>query len=191
MAENFYTILTEKGKNKIANSQVSGNSVNLVELAAGDGGGSYYDPEENQTSLVNEVWRDSINMIDIDTENPNWVVVEVVIPPDTDAFMLREVGVFDDEGDLIAIGKYPETYKPHITDGSAKDLYVRMIIEVSNADNVTLQIDPAITLASRKWVEGQYSSQRIEDKEIHGLRIANGSLQVRKRWGLENSQKRT
>lgn len=153
MAENFYTILTNTGKAKIANAQALGTTVNLTHLAAGDGNGAYYNPVETQTALVNEVWRGAISSIDVDTENPNWILIEAVIPTADGGFMVREVGVFDDAGDLIAVGKCPETYKPVLGEGSAKDLYVRMIIEVTNATTVTLRVDPAVVLATKKNVD--------------------------------------
>lgn len=155
MAENFYTILTRVGLTKVANSQVTGNKVNLTTMAVGDGAGAYYNPTIEATSLRREVWRGSIGVINNDENNPNWIVIETVIPAVDGGFFVREVGLFDDEGDLIAIGKYPETYKPVLADGSAKDLYIRMIIEVSNASAVTLKIDPAVVLASRKYVDDQ------------------------------------
>lgn len=153
MAENYYTILTNVGKAKIANAQVLGEKVVMTHLAIGDGNGMHYNPTENQTALRNEVWRGHIGSIDTDLENPNWIVLEATIPSNAGGFNVREVGVFDDEDNLIAIGKYPETYKPILTEGSAKDLYVRMIIEVTNAASVQLKIDPTIAMPSRKWVE--------------------------------------
>lgn len=153
MAENFYTILTAVGKAKIANAYTLGTTVNLTHLAVGDGNGSYYNPTESQTALRNELWRGVINSITVDGQNPNWIVIEAIIPTSDGGFMIREVGVFDDAGDLVAIGKYPETYKPVPTEGSAKDLYIRMILEVSNASSVTLKIDPAVILATKKQVD--------------------------------------
>ena len=153
MAENFYTILTAVGKAKIANAQALGTTVILTQMAAGDGNGAYYNPTEAQTTLVNQVWSGALSSIDVDTENPNWIVVEAVIPTADGGFMVREVGLFDDDGDMIAVGKYPETYKPVLGEGSAKDLYVRMIIEVTNASVVTLKIDPAVVLATKKNVD--------------------------------------
>jgi len=149
----FYTILSSIGKSKLANAQVTGTTVNLTELAVGDGNGSYYEPSEDQTALKNEVWRGSINQIYVDSQNSNWVVIEAVIPTDVGGFYIREVGVFDDAGDMIAVGKYPETYKPALASGSGKDLYIRMILELSNVSDVTLKIDPAIVLASRGYVD--------------------------------------
>lgn len=150
MAEKYYTILTAVGKAKIANAQVLGRKVDITHLAVGD---RQYNPSENQTALQSEVWRGNISSIHTDEENPNWIILEAVIPADAGGFNVREVGVFDAEGNLIAVGKYPETYKPVLTEGSAKDLYLRMIIEVTNASSVQLKIDPTIAMPSRKWVE--------------------------------------
>jgi hypothetical protein len=149
----FYTILTTIGKAIIANKVALGGTLNITELAVGDGNGEYYNPSEAQTELVNEVWRDAIKQISIDPDNGNWVVIEAVIPTTVGGWYVREVGIFDEDGHLIAIGKYPETYKPELEAGSGKDLYIRMILEISNASVVNLLIDPAIVLASRKYVD--------------------------------------
>lgn len=165
MAENFYTILTSIGQAKIANSQVTGQKVNLAEIAAGDGNGSYYNPDQSQTALRKEVWRGNISAVQIDEENSNWIVIEGVIPSSAGGFFVREVGVFDEEGDLIAIGKYPETYKPVAAEGSAKDLYIRMIIEVTNASAVQLKIDPSVIIASREYVDKNLEQKANQVKQ--------------------------
>ncbi|NME95371.1 phage tail protein [Clostridium cochlearium] len=153
MAEQFYTILTRAGKAKIANATALGVKVNLTKFQVGDGGGSYYNPSEDQTQLRNKVWEGNISSISVDNTNPNWIVLEVIIPSDIGGFMIREAGVFDDGGNLIAIGKYPETYKPAVQNGSTKDLYIRMILEVSNTSSVTLKVDPTVILATKKDVD--------------------------------------
>lgn len=155
MNENFYTILTNVGLAKFANSQVTQTDVTFTKIAVGDGNGSYYNPTAAATALKKEVWRGNINSIYIDPDNPNWIVIEAIVPSDTGGFTIREVGAFDDAGNLLAIGKVPETYKPALTQGSAKDLYLKIILEVTNASAVTLKIDPAVTLASRKYVDDQ------------------------------------
>ena len=96
MAEQFYTILTQIGKAKIANATSLGTKVNFTHFALGDGGGAYYNPTENQTQLVNEVWRGQIGQITPDDNNPNWIKLETIIPADTGGFTIREAGVFDD-----------------------------------------------------------------------------------------------
>lgn len=184
MAENFYTVVTNTGKAKIANSQVTGVKVDLTQMAVGDGNGAYYNPTETQTALRKEFWRGNIGSIEIDSNNPNWIIIETVIPADAGGFFVREVGLFDTAGDLIAIGKYPETYKPVLTEGSAKDLYIRMIIEVTNASAVTLKIDPAVTIASRKYVNESIApiSQKANENE---QMISENQLDTLKRQ-LEN-----
>ena len=150
MAEQFYTILTKVGKAKIANSNALGTKLNLTKFQVGDSKGSYYNPAEDQTELKNKVWEGHISNITIDKKNPNWLIIEVVIPSSIGGFTIREAGVLDDEGNLIAIGKYPETYKPVVAEGSSKDLIIRMILEVSNTSNVTLKVDPTVILATQK-----------------------------------------
>lgn len=153
MAEQFYTILTQVGKAKIANATALGTKVNFKEIAVGDGKGNYYNPTENQTELVNEVWRGQINHVEVDNTNPNWIKISIVIPSTIGGFTIREAGIFDDEGNMIAIGKYPETYKPILDDGSSKDLLINMILEVSNTSSVTLKVDPTVILATKKDVD--------------------------------------
>ena len=149
MSEQFYTILTKIGKAKIANSAALGNQVDLVKFQIGDGNGSYYSPNEDQTQLKNKVWEGNISSIRIDDENPNWIVLETLIPGTDGGFMVREAAAVDNEGNLIAIGKYPETYKPVAGDGSIKDLIIKMVIEVSNASSITLKVDPTVILATK------------------------------------------
>jgi len=167
LAEQFYTILTAVGKAKIANATALGKDVELTELALGDGGGSYYNPTEDQTELRNEVWRGAIGNVDVDGENPNWIIIQTVVPSQHGGFMIREAGVFDNEGDLIAVGKYPETYKPVAADGSIKDLIVRMILEVSNTASVVLRVDPTVILATQQQVdEAEARAKAYTDREV-------------------------
>lgn len=153
MAEQFYTILTSLGKAKIANSGALGTKVNFTKFKVGDGGGTYYNPTEDQTDVKNKVWEGKISSITINESNPNWIVIETVIPTSVGGFTIREAGIFDDENNLIAIGKYPETYKPIAAEGSSKDLLIRMILEVSNAENVNLKVDPTVILATKKDIQ--------------------------------------
>ena len=167
MAEQFYTILTTVGKAKIANAAALGEKVELTELALGDGGGSYYNPTEDQTALRNEVWRGAIGTVAVDEENPTWITIQTVVPSQHGGFMIREAGVFDNEGDLIAVGKYPETYKPAAADGSIKDLVVRMILEVSNTASVVLKVDPTVILATQQQVDAaEARAKAYTDQEV-------------------------
>ena len=164
MSEQFYTILTDIGQAKVANATALGEKLNLVKFQVGDGNGNYYNPSSNQEHLKNKVWEGPISSIEIDPKNPNWIIIQVVIPSSVGGFMIREAGAFDENDNLIAIGKYPETYKPIASDGSTKDLFIKMILEVSNASNVTLKIDPSVIIATKKDVE--ILEQKIKDIKV-------------------------
>ncbi|EJU22970.1 tail fiber protein [Peptoanaerobacter stomatis] len=150
MSEVFYTMLTNAGKAKIANATILNTKVNFSKIAVGDSNGNYYNPTEVQTSLVHEVWKGSVGNIRVDEHNSNWIVVESIIPPTTGGFMIREVGLFDDEGDLLVIAKYPETYKPTANDGTVKELVIKLVLEVANTSVVTLKIDPTVIVATKQ-----------------------------------------
>lgn len=164
MAEKFYTLLTDVGKAKIANSAGFGSKVNFVKMKVGDGGGAYYNPTEDQEDLVNTVYEGNINYIAIDEENPNWINVEMMIPANVGGFMIREYGIFDEENNMLGVAKCPETYKPVAADGSTKELLMRMNLEVSNTQNVTLKIDPTIIFAKKSDLE-------ILDNKIKNIKI--------------------
>jgi len=153
LAENFYTMLTIIGKKKISNSAVSGSKVNFKTLKVGDGKGAYYEPSENQTSLVNEVWSGNVSSISVDEANSNWIIVETVIPATDGSFFIREAGIFDEDGDMIAVSKLAETYKPVVSEGSTKDLVIKIVLEVSNVDSVSLKIDPNVVVATKNDIE--------------------------------------
>lgn len=153
MAAQFYTILTEIGKAKIANSGVMGTKVNFTKLKIGDGNGSYYNPTEKQTDLVNTKWEGNITHVGTDEKNPNWIVIEVMVPANVGGFTIREYGAFDDDGNMLAISKCAETYKPTADDGSTKELLIKMILAVSNTENITLKIDPTIIFAKKSEIE--------------------------------------
>ena len=153
MAESFYTILTKVGQAKIANATALGTKINFATLKVGDSNGTYYNPTEAQEDLVHTVWQGNINSITTDPDNPNWIFIIVPIPSDVGGFTIREVGIFDDEGYMLAVGKYPETYKPQAADGSTKEITIRTILEVSNSASVTLKIDPTVTLVTKEDLE--------------------------------------
>lgn len=148
----YKTILTNVGAAKIAAAIAASETVNLTQMAVGDGNGNPTTPVATQTALVREVFRASINMLAVDPLNPNYVIPEMIIPSNVGGWPIWEVGVFDDEGDLIAVGNFPGHYKPILSEGAAFDFAIRTIMQVASADAITLIIDPAIVLASRKWV---------------------------------------
>lgn len=152
----FFTLLTTIGQAKIANAIALGQQIQLTEMALGDGNGNATTPTQAQTGLVRQVYRAQLNQLSTDPLNPNYVIAELVVPSEAGGWTVREVGLYDVDGNLIAVGNFPETYKPVLAEGASRDLVVRIIIEVSNASVVQLKIDPSIVLASRQWVVSQF-----------------------------------
>ncbi|MCT4575078.1 MAG: phage tail protein [Alphaproteobacteria bacterium] len=150
MTQNYYTLLTKSGLAKETNAHVNGENIRLTHLAIGDSSGSEYDPTGDETELKNELLKVPVNRVYIDETNDNYLVVEAIIPVESGPFFIREIGVFDSEGDLFAIGKYPPTYKPVLSDGSSKGIHIRMILSFVNIENVNLVVDPNITVCTEE-----------------------------------------
>jgi len=145
MPQDYYSLVTNNGLVKEAQAgQIGGNPINLTQIAVGDGGGSSYDPNSSATALVNELYRTALTSSVLDVNNPNQLIIEGVIPEEAGPFYIREVGIFDADGDLFAIGKYPETFKSNYESGSGKRLYIRMIIGFVSTPNVEIIISENI-----------------------------------------------
>lgn len=147
--QKYFTLLTRYGAAAFANAAVSGTMVNLSHLAIGDGGGAAVEPTEAMTKLVNEVHRVPISSVVIDPYNPNWVVVEAVLPANVGGWTIRETGMIGDSK-FLSIGNFPATYKPFLSEGASKDLTIRMIVQVSNASVVNLTVDPSVTVLTQQ-----------------------------------------
>ncbi|EGH1358808.1 tail fiber protein [Escherichia coli] len=153
MASEFFTILTAAGRAKIAAALAEQKQIVLQTMVVGDGGGQYAEPKESQTKVVREVWRGSLNTLKIALENPAWVIAEAVLPEAKGGWYIREVGLLDMDGVLIAIGKFPETYKPKLPAGASKQIVIRAVMEVTNAAAVTLMVDPSLVMATVDYVD--------------------------------------
>ena len=153
MSEKFYTILTNIGKAKIANSGVMGSKVNFVKFKIGDSNGSYYEPTEAQRDLIHTVYEGNITDIEVDKNNPNWIKINLMIPANVGGFTIREYGVFDESGNMLAVAKCAESYKPIAEDGSTKELILRMILAVSNTSSVNMELDPTLVFVSKDELE--------------------------------------
>lgn len=147
----FYTLLTTLGAAALVNAQAAGTSVALTHIALGDGAGAAVLPTEAQTALVHEVHRVPITSVMQDATNPGWLVIEAVVPATVGGWTIRELGVIGN-GVLVAVGNYPQTYKPVLSEGTASDLQVRLIIETGHAAQVTLTIDPSVVVATNQAI---------------------------------------
>nr|WP_275094382.1 phage tail protein [Salmonella enterica] len=139
----------------MANATALGTQVEITQMAVGDGNGTLPTPNPAQTALVHELRRAPLNTLSIDQNNANQIIAEQVIPEDVGGWWIREIGLFDKDGDMIAVANCAETYKPQLQEGSGRVQVVRMILIVSSTAAVTLKIDPSVVLATRQYVDDQ------------------------------------
>lgn len=153
MSANFYTLLTALGAAAVVNAQAAGNTVPITHLAIGDGAGAAVIPTEAMTTLKREVHRVPITSITGDPDNPSWLVVEAVVPTEVGGWTIREIGLIGGApARLLAVGNFPDTYKPLLAEGSGRDLRVRMILQVGNASVVQLTVDPSVVVATNQAI---------------------------------------
>ncbi|EBP0013877.1 hypothetical protein HX37_24760, partial [Salmonella enterica] len=154
MSMRFKTVVTTAGAARLAAATVpGGKKVSITAMAVGDGGGKLSEPDAGQTKLVNEVWRHALNKISQDNRHSNYIVAELVIPPEVGGFWVRELGLYDDEGTLIAVSSLAESYKPALAEGSGRTQTCRMVIVVSSIESVALSVDSTMVMATQDYVD--------------------------------------
>lgn len=153
MTAKFFAILTNQGAALLANATALGTKLNITQMAVGDGNGTLPTPDATQTKLVNQKRIAPLNMLSVDANNSSQIIAEQVIPENEGGFWIREIGLYDDNGVLIAVANCPETYKPQLQEGSGRTQTIRMVLIVSSTAAVTLKIDPSVVLATRQYVD--------------------------------------
>ncbi|ECJ5559054.1 phage tail protein [Salmonella enterica] len=172
MSAKFYTLLTDIGAAKLASAAALGVPLKITHMAVGSGGGVLPTPNAQQTALVAEERRAALNMLYIDPQNSSQIIAEQVIPENEGGWWIREVGLFDETGALIAVGNCPESYKPQLAEGSGRTQTVRMVLITSSTDNITLKIDPAVVLATRKYVDDKVLELKVYVDDLMAKHIA-------------------
>ncbi|EBM1635247.1 hypothetical protein DVD06_22055 [Salmonella enterica] len=172
MSAKFYTLLTEIGAAKLASAAALGVPLKITHMAVGDGGGVLPTPSAQQTALVAERRHAALNMLYIDPQNNSQIIAEQVIPETEGGWWIREVGLFDETGALIAVGNCPESYKPQLTEGSGRTQTVRMVLITSSTDNITMKIDPAVVLATRKYVDDKALELKVYVDDLMAKHLA-------------------
>lgn len=179
MTVKYKTVITKAGAIKLAAATVpNGKKVNFTAMAIGDGGGTLPVPDPNQTKLVKEVWRHALNKISQDNKNKNYVVAELLIPPETGGFWMCEMGLYDDTGTLIAVGNMAESYKPALTEGSGRAQTVRMVIMVSDIESVELTIDTSMVMATQDYVDDKLAEHEQSRRHPDATLTAKGFTQL-------------
>lgn len=155
MTVKYYAILTNQGAARLANATMLGSKLNLTQMAVGDANGVLPTPDPAQTKLINQKRIAPLNLLSVDPNNQSQIIAEQIIPENEGGFWIREIGLYDDEGVLIAVANCPETYKPQLQEGSGRTQTIRMILVVSNTEAITLKIDSSVVLATRQYVDQQ------------------------------------
>ena len=173
----YYTKITKTGLAAITAAINNNSKVPITYMAFGDGNGSVPEPNENSTSLVNEVYRTGVNKVELHTKNPNWLVCEAIIPSAVGGFNIREIALYDKTGSkMLAVASYPPTYKPTVEEGAAKIQTIRIVLQVNNTGNVELIIDPDIILATKQDLNKGY--EELKDNYIENVNSVSDLLKI-------------
>ncbi|HFR0207749.1 TPA: tail fiber protein [Escherichia coli] len=179
MSTKFKTVITTAGAAKLAAATApGGRKVNITTMAVGDGGGKLPVPDAGQTGLIHEVWRHALNKISQDKRNSNYIIAELVIPPEVGGFWMRELGLYDDAGTLIAVANMAESYKPALAEGSGRLQTCRMVIIVSSVASVELTIDTTTVMATQDYVDDKIAEHEQSRRHPDASLTAKGFTQL-------------
>ncbi|HDK0987441.1 TPA: phage tail protein [Escherichia coli] len=179
MSTKFKTVITTAGAAKLAAATVpGGKKVNLSAMAVGDGNGKLPVPDAGQTKLVHEVWRHALNKVSVDNKNKNYIVAELVVPPEVGSFWMRELGLYDDAGTLIAVSNMAESYKPELAEGSGRAQTCRMVIILSNVASVELSIDASTVMATQDYVDDKIAEHEQSRRHPDATLTEKGFTQL-------------
>ncbi|EGK3957586.1 phage tail protein [Escherichia coli] len=179
MSTKFKTVITTAGAAKLAAATApGGRKVNITTMAVGDGGGKLPVPDAGQTGLIHEVWRHALNKISQDKRNSNYIIAELVIPPEVGGFWMRELGLYDDAGTLIAVANMAESYKPALAEGSGRSQTCRMVIIVSSVASVALTIDTTTVMATQDYVDDKIAEHEQSRRHPEASLTAKGFTQL-------------
>ncbi|EMX4815981.1 tail fiber protein [Escherichia coli] len=179
MSTKFRTVITTAGAAKLATATApGGRKVNITTMAVGDGGGKLPVPDAGQTGLIHEVWRHALNKISQDKRNSNYIIAELVIPPEVGGFWMRELGLYDDAGTLIAVANMAESYKPALAEGSGRSQTCRMVIIVSSVASVELTIDTTTVMATQDYVDDKIAEHEQSRRHPDASLTAKGFTQL-------------
>lgn len=179
MSTKFKTVITTAGAAKLAAATApGGRKVNITTMAVGDGGGKLPVPDAGQTGLIHEVWRHALNKISQDKRNSNYIIAELIIPPEVGGFWMRELGLYDDAGTLIAVANMAESYKPALAEGSGRSQTCRMVIIVSSVTSVALTIDTTTVMATQDYVDDKIAEHEQSRRHPDASLTAKGFTQL-------------
>ncbi|HCC5906727.1 TPA: phage tail protein [Citrobacter freundii] len=172
MTAKYLAILTNQGAARLANAAALGTKLNLTQMAVGDANGTLPTPDPAQTKLINQKRIAPLNLLTVDPANTSQIIAEQIIPENEGGFWIREIGLYDDDGILIAVANCPETYKPQLQEGSGRTQTIRMILIVSSTSSITLKIDPSVVLATRKYADDKAIELKLYVDDLMSKHLA-------------------
>jgi hypothetical protein len=163
----FFAMLTNIGVAKQANADALGIAWKITQMGVGDANGTDPIPSATQRTLISEWRRAPLNQLKVDPNNLAIIIAEQVIPADVGGKWIREIGLYDSDGDLVAVANCAPSFKPLLNQGSGRTQVVRMNMQVSNASNIELKIDPSVVLATRAYVDGKVQEEinKLDSKQ--------------------------
>lgn len=180
-ASKYYSVVTDTGNNMMAALLAAGEKLSITEIAAGDGGGAYYQPDPEMTSLKNELWRGPIDSCEISTSSDNILVVKGIIPGEVGGFTIREMAIFAEGGEMIAIANTPSTPKVNIVDGIINEMSLAIEIALLNGSVINLLVDPHIVTATKADIEMVKNEIYIALEERVNIVVAHENIPVDER----------
>ena len=149
----FFAILTAVGEAKQANAAALGTAWTFAQMAVGDANGTDPIPSRTQTKLINERRRAPLNQVKVDPANASVIIAEQIIPESIGGWWVRELALYDADGDMVAVANCAPTFKPLLAQGSGRTQVIRINLIVSSTANIELKIDPSVVLATREYVD--------------------------------------
>lgn len=180
-ASKYYSVVTDVGNVLMTEALVKGTKLSVSEIAVGDGGGAYYQPDPEMTELKNELWRGPVNSCEISSTSDNILIVNGIIPGEVGGFTIREMAVFADTGEMIAIANTPSTPKVNIVDGIINELSLAIEIALLNGSVINLLVDPHIVTATKADIEMVRNEIYIALEERINLVVTSENIPIEER----------
>lgn len=141
MAQNSFALMTTLGRSKEAAALANGTAVVVTHIAIGDGSTV---PSGGETALYHEIARKAISGHGTVVGASDTAYFDIFLEAAEGPYTIREAGLIDDAGDLIAIARYdPPINKPIPSSGQTVEGTVRLQVAFSNIANITVVVDPS------------------------------------------------
>lgn len=172
----YFAIMTDVGQSKIAQAVAGGQKLNITTFLVGDGNGEYYVPTSDMTAIKNEVWRGTISKADVVQDAQKILRITTVIPAEVSGFIVREIALLDETGELIAIGNTPDLPKVRLEDGASTELKLTMRLAVKNTEALSFTIDPHTVIMTKDMLDTHNVDDNAHNELFEGKADKTGNI---------------